>query len=103
MTDKSLNHRQAQEALNDNITIKNSPEKQYKLQICVDPPDETFIIKYTFIMESTTHKVIEIRRMESDFTRDWFLEDYQEKIFSMEQTLKEMSKEAGIYKMSNIL
>ena len=102
MTDKSLNHRQAQEALNDIITIIHSPEKQYKLQICVDPPDETSIIKYTLIMESTTHKVIEIWRMESDFTRDWFLEDCQKTIFSMEQTLKEMSKEAGI-KMSNIL
>ena len=93
---------QAKEALDNLIAINLTPEKQYTLKLFIDQQDQPSMIKYTLIMESTTHKVIEIRRIESNFQQDWFLEQCQQTIFAMEQTLKETSTQAGI-KMSDIL
>ena len=92
-----VTYEMACDSLNDLIKIILArPDYKYLVRIHIDPYEGDHQIQYTIVLESRTHKCIEIRRFTVNFITDNFLERCSSNIIHMESDIAEVEPQAGI-------
>ena len=94
-----ITHKQASDLLLELVTIINSNNPVYTVQLTVYAPkknDDANVIDYTLILESKTHFCIQIEMKRSNFQKEQFMTQCCEYINEMALNLVQSSADARV-------
>ena len=92
----AVTHKMASDSLQDLIkAILARPQYKYLPRVHIDPYEGDKRIKYTIVLESKTHRCIEVRRFAANFKVDNFIEECSYNIIQMESALAKTEKQAA--------
>ena len=94
-----ITHKQASDLLLELVTIINSNNPVYTVEITIYAPkndDDANVIDYTLILESKTHFCIQIESKRSNFQKEQFMTQCHEHINEMALNLVQSSADARV-------
>ena len=94
-----ITHKQASDLLQELVTIINSNNPVYTVQLTIYAPkndDDANVIDYTLILESKTHFCIQIESKRSNFQQEQFMTQCCEHINEMALNLVQSSADARV-------
>ena len=94
-----ITHKQASDLLLELVTIINSNNPVYTVQLTIYTPkknDNANVIDYTLILESKTHFCIQIETKRSNFQKEQFMTQCRKYIKEMALNLVQSSADARV-------